>query len=299
MLYMSRRKTALLVFVGLIVVSCLAMFRWGSHAPAPGASALSRLTAQPREVLARSGEWVTSSFTVLINRWNANSRVEDLESENRELRDRILRLSLAVENLSHLREEEALQASLEIDQVLAYVVGLSGEGSNRAFVINKGLRDRVDKDFPVLSGGSLVGRTTKVLDGSARVMLLNDPSSAVAVKVVTSRVASSTSDAGIPALPAEGVRGKLSGVLTGTGLTLEVDRDTSVHIGDEVHTSRLSTVFPEGLYIGSVGELIGRSDFFKTFAVRPAVDYEQITKVQVLRFLDNVESVALLRNEGQ
>lgn len=289
----TRRQTSLLVFVGLVIASCTIMVFWDQHRDLPGSSYLSSVTARPREFLANSGHRTASFFSGLTSRWNSTSRLEKLEAENRELRSRLLTLRLSLDSATQMTGLGA--PDYAIDTVPAYVVGQSDPFQHRTLIISKGRRDGIDPDFPVLCEGSLVGRTTKVLSGSSRILLLTDPQSAVGVKVLAqNRVPTATATE-----IEEGVRGILQGSPSGDRLILEVERNSAIQLGDEVLTSRLSTIYPEGLHIGVVGELLSKTELLKTFSVEPAVDFQDITRVDVYRYLSNREALALLRDESQ
>lgn len=287
-----RSRLALLTFMVLVLASVLSLYLWGAHRTGPAASFLSDFTSSPRSWFAQTGDGIQGRFSALLTRWNAPTQIEALETENRQLRSELQDLRLMMEQYAHLQESETLQADLEIDQVLAYVIGQADPVIRRAVVIDKGSRHGIDTDFPVLSGGILIGRITRVLSGSSRVLLLNDPSSVAGVKIVPRGTGIQES------VRVEGLRGKLSGATDGTGLVLELERDAPVHVGDEVLTSRLSTIYPEGLLIGEVGELKERGALLKSFWVKPYADYNATLRVQILRYSDNQESLALLRETG-
>lgn len=288
----TRRQTTLLVFVCFVIVSCSVMVLWDKQRDFPGSSYLSSVTARPREVLANTGHTVASFFDGVSSRWNSTSRLEKLEAENRELRSRLLTLRLSLDSatqMTGLADPDYAQ-----EMVPAYVVGQSDPFQRRTLIISKGRRDGIDPDFPVLCEGTLVGRTTKVLSGSSRILLLTDPQSAVGVKVLSRDRVPMASDTEVE----EGTRGKLDGSPEGDRLILQVERNAPIQLGDEVLTSRLSTIYPEGLHVGVVGELISRTELLKTFAVEPAVDFDDITRVDVYRYLSNREALALLREES-
>jgi rod shape-determining protein MreC len=117
--------------------------------------------------------------------------VDDLEKENRELRDRVAELEAqAATDTDAERQLEELTTTLDlpwvgdIEQVTAKVT--SGPRSNfaHAVVVDQGSDDGVKVGMPVVAGGGLVGRVSQVSKGSSTIELITDPEFQVGVRLV-------------------------------------------------------------------------------------------------------------------
>ncbi len=150
---------------------------------------------------------------------------------------------------SLLDENARLRALLNIQErrwpraMAAEVVGRDPHRWFQELVVNKGIDDGVEVDAPVVAVfGNETGLVGRIVDADAhvsRVMLLQDPLSAVAATL-------SGKDAD-------------DGVVEGSDrheLVLKyLDRNSGIKIGDWVVTSGLGARFPAGIPIGTVEDL--------------------------------------------
>ena len=68
--------------------------------------------------------------------------------------------------------------------------------------------------------------------------------------------------------------------------------------GDSVVTSGYSSTFPEGIMVGKVHSFTERNDNFYNITVDLAVDFGQLSYVDVIRFQYTDERVALEKRKG-
>ncbi len=134
----------------------------------------------------------------------------------------------------------------------------------RTIEIDRGSADGVIEGLPVIDAAGLVGRVVRSAPHSARVLLITDASSAVAVLVQDQRI---------------------RGVCRGQGGALALDfalLEDAIQVGDGVITSGLGGVFPKGLVVGYVRS-VQREQFglFQTVDVEPAVDFAHLEEVLV------------------
>ncbi|MBN2112536.1 MAG: rod shape-determining protein MreC [Acidimicrobiia bacterium] len=113
------------------------------------------------------------------------------------IRDENRRLRLQVADLERqLAETESLQRRVEeleeilaieppgeLDTVAARVLATGPSDFDAIRLIDKGRRDGITVDMPVIDEGGLVGRVVAVTETSARVRLITDPTMRVAVRV--------------------------------------------------------------------------------------------------------------------
>jgi rod shape-determining protein MreC len=200
--------------------------------------------------------------------WPANRARSFVESvalergENRRLKIEVLQLKSERALLVRAAAEaERLRRALRFAEpqgpVLcpARVEGVVGEPWPQLYRLSIGTESGVRVGQPVVAPEGLVGRVSEVGAGRSSVTLLTDPVQAVACEV----------------LPG-GARGVLrfrAEERPGLYLSLVPLTDT-VRVGQEVVTSGLSVLFPEGLPVGSVTR-VGRdpNGLVQEIAVRP------------------------------
>ncbi len=214
--------------------------------------------------------WVSSLAT-------AHGDARRLASENEALRQRIVRGDLALVENTRLRALLAFRSAPTFpggfDGVAASVISRPIGVYAQSIVISAGRRDGLAEGDPVVTEDGLVGRVTRVVDRTARVVLLTDEGSAVSAVDVR------TDAAGIVR------RGQ------GPRSALRLDRvpkEQRVREGDTIVTAgwktpTLQSLYPRGIPIGRVSS-VGQSDTFpyKQVQVEPFADFSALDAVLVL-----------------
>lgn len=202
------------------------------------------------------------------------TRLFDLQKENQQLREEVLRLTQEVVRLREAElENRRLQELLwlrdknpDLRFVGARVIGADSSNLIQSLLIDKGSADGVEKGMAVVAAEGLVGRVSQVYANSARVLLITDPSSSVSAMIQPSHALGM-------------VRGR-----PGSRLAMEyLSEGRNVAAGDLVLTSGLGGNFPKGLLIGQV-KSIRRNDveLFQELSLEPAVAFRQLEEVMVV-----------------
>ncbi|MCL1856120.1 MAG: rod shape-determining protein MreC [Kiritimatiellaeota bacterium] len=225
-------------------------------------------------------------------RGGVESRVEsreDVRAENRELRSQLMEAEAELLTAQvALRELEALrrQAGFAVGRprlIPAAVVSVGGgDGWTQRVRIDKGRKDGVAPQCPVLSSECLVGRVVEVTESTADVLLITD---------VNSRVACAF-DPDIPsarAVVSGGGRGsardsRLRLIATVEPLRLEyLGRDVALPEDATVVTSGLGGVYPRGIPVGRlVAPSPDASGLYQRGRVVPFVDFAALRYVAVM-----------------
>jgi len=197
--------------------------------------------------------------------FQAHSRNAALEGELSQLREELrLRREAALEN-ARLRRLLVMRDEVDAPSIGAAVVTANLSGQVRLIVIDRGTRDGVTTDLPVIADGVAVGRVVAAFRNHAKVRLLTDPNSGVAG--VTQR-------------------GRAQGVVLGQGrqalAMLYVPRYSDVTQGDRVVTSGLDGVFPRGMGIGRVTSVQTDPAGTQTILLEPEMDYRSLEEVLVV-----------------
>ena len=205
--------------------------------------------------------------------WAEYGALRGVREENQRLRSRLAELEEA--NLQyrealvasgHLQQIAAMRDDFEIPMLPTEVVGLDVMPWFRSVLVDRGGAHGVRAGNPVITAEGVVGLVTATSRHAAKTMLLLDRQSAI-----------------------DGIvqRTRARGIVRGRGtdqLAFEfVVRGGDVEVGDIVITSGLGGVYPKGLRIGEVEELLDPGGgLLQTATLRSAVDFGRLEQVFVM-----------------
>ena len=189
-----------------------------------------------------------------------------LQVENRELRATNQGLRDVEHEVNRLRHALNYRERSVFKLIAAEIVARDSSTWWRTVTINRGKRDGIEIDMPVVTAEGLVGKITTVSDNISVVLLASDENCRVAASVEGSRE-----------------QGIVSGERVTTGLTPQLDlnflsKQADLKPGQKVYTSGVGGVFPSGLLIGVV----------KSFRVRELDGQAQLTPAVDLSHLEDV-----------
>jgi len=205
---------------------------------------------------------------------------DELLEENEQLR---AQLSTALAENTRLRQAaREMEGILELVNIRsrypdhptlgAQVVSSMSNNWFDAFTIDRGSRDGVTRNMPVLAPGGLVGRVAFSGNNHARVVSFLNIDEGAAVSVRTIR----TGETGV-------VRGDINLIRYGLARMDYISLGAQVTIGDELVTSHLSDIFPPGISVGTVQEVrMDASGLFQYAVIVPSVDFSNIPMVLVI-----------------
>ncbi len=194
--------------------------------------------------------------------------------ENERLQLALREATLRLTRLQEIaRENERLRGILNFDPppdyvlVQAKVVSVSGAAAPVSAVINRGARDSVEINMPIINEQGLIGRVVSVFENVATVQLLTDPTHRVAARVAESR--------GMGIVKYRSTEGMLLD---------NYPVQDSLRVGDQILSSGLGGIYPAGLVVGSVAA-IERPDEAPFCAVKvdPAANFNTLEELFVLR----------------
>lgn len=205
--------------------------------------------------------------------------VKATKAENEELMQRISELEKENRELERLqRENKELRDALNfLDQMESFepigctIIAKDPGNWFEVFTINRGSKDGIEINSPVITAYGLVGRVSEVDLFTSKVVSIIDMDSTVAARVSSSR------DVVI-------VRGDAS--LRNSGLCRMdyISPDMDVMPGDIIETSGLGGIYPKGIIIGQVKEVIRNEGQFDAYAIiNPVVDFKRLEEVIVLK----------------
>lgn len=204
--------------------------------------------------------------------------VKVTKARNEELAQRIIKLeqeNLIIQQLQ--RENQELRDALNFkDQYDDYefmgssIVAKDPGNWFEVFTINSGSKDGIDVNSPVITAYGLVGRVSKTDLLTSRVISIIDLDSTVSARLSNSR------DTII-------VRGDVNLKSRGLCRADYISPEMDVMPGDTVETSGLGGIFPKGIIIGKVEEVIRNEGQYDSYAIiKPVVDFKRLEEVIVL-----------------
>ncbi|OOB80038.1 MAG: rod shape-determining protein MreC [Epulopiscium sp. Nuni2H_MBin003] len=204
--------------------------------------------------------------------------VEEIRHQNELILEENARLTYENSILYQLEEENIhLKELLELKNryeeypsEAANIIGKDPGNWYKIFTIDKGLISGVNKNDIILANGALVGYINDISPLTATVLPIIDDRSYVSIQIVRS------GDNGI-------MTGELE--LTNKGLvSVEVDITSDIVPGDQIITSYLSDIFPPGIPVGEVIEIMPDNDgLSKKALVSPIVNFDTLKSVLIIK----------------
>jgi len=266
---MFSKKILLIVgAIVLIVVNVIILYISGSRYRSFGFGRVAIFFVAPLQ------EAVTDSISFAKGIWNHYFYLVSVAQENDNLTKK---LSQAVAKSSQYNEAELsnqrlrnllnFKATTTSKILAAEVISVDPSSWFKAVIIDKGSLDGVVRGLPVVIRQGIAGQVVDVSSRYSKIMLIIDRNSSVDALVQRTRA-----------------RGIIKGEATaGQCLFKYVLRKDDVRVGDTIVASGLDGVFPKGLPIGDVKEVVRRnSGVFQEVRVVPYIDFEKLEEVLVL-----------------
>ena len=209
--------------------------------------------------------------------------IRTLRQRNQELEVALAAFQAEVAELREIRDDYNRLAGLVNYQqqtsedwryVTADVIGQDAIPTSRTLHLNRGTRDGVSVNDPVVTELGLIGRVTKVTATGCEVLLITDQTSAVNVRLQTSR------DTGL-----------VQGTISGDVVLKFVDADGRIVPGDLLLTSGETQIFPADIVVGQVSSPSLSSDsLFQEASVTSLVDF---SRLEIVLIITNWEPIDL------
>ena len=149
--------------------------------------------------------------------------------------------------------------------VAAQVIGSSGSEQSRVIYLDKGTRDGLRADMPVITSDGVVGKVIRIYPSSAQVLEITDQFSGVGAVLEKTRV-----------------QGIVKGTSSGEIMLSYVTSDEKIEPGEQVLTSGGDRIFPKGLPVGRVVQVSPGSELFYNIRLKPAAKLNRLEEVLVI-----------------
>ena len=201
---------------------------------------------------------------------NLKKENEELKNENEELKKELSELGIVKAENKTLREYANLSDEYtNYETVPAYIIDRDLSNYSETVIINVGTNEGVQTDMTVVASEGVVGHIISATKNTSKVQLIIDSASSVSAMMNISR------DNII-------VKGEL-----GENKKLKatyISADANIILNDDVETSGLGGIYPKGLKIGKLTEIVEAPNITEKYAiVEPAVDFAKLETVLVIK----------------
>ncbi len=207
------------------------------------------------------------------------SNMDSITKENEELRARNSELETELRELEKIKADNAtLQSYMNLTQkyssyntIPAYVINKDVSNFSSTLVLNVGSKDGVKENMTVIADKGLVGHVISVTENTSKVQVIIDAACTVSCTISTTNE---------------------SIICKGTLENNQVLRASYIPTGaeliqgDTVYTSGIGGIYPKGIIIGTIKEIVTTSNITDRYAiVEPVVDFSKVDTV--LLIVDN------------
>jgi rod shape-determining protein MreC len=227
--------------------------------------------------------------------WVGFTELGELRDELQRTRQKLMKYEQIADELSELKKENErlrqqlqMASRLEYESIPARVLSRDPDNWFRTIILDRGRSDGVKVNMPVVaySGAekAVIGKIIEVRGGVSRVLPVIAPEMKLGVMLQSSRYP-----------------GLLHGYSANSTLCVMdyVSKSALVKFGDQVVTSGQGGIFPQGLSVGKVlrAEIMEASAYQRVIVI-PAVDYEKLEDVFILKKEPDAEFLELLKSAG-
>ncbi len=228
---------------------------------------------------------IQNGFTYLKNKMSGNDSffadMDTLKSENEDLKKKNSELEQSLRELEIIKaENDTLKEYVNLKDkytdyttVPADVINRDISNYSSTIIINVGSDDGIKEEMTVIADSGLVGHIISVTNNTAKVQTIVDTASAVTSKIST------TEDTIV-------VQGTLED--KSTLRANFIPTDAVVLQGDTVETSGIGGIYPKGIHIGTITEVVNTNNITDRYAiVQTAVDFNKLNTVLVITNTEN------------
>ncbi len=223
---------------------------------------------------------IQNGFTYLKNKISGNDSffadMDTLKAENEELKKKNSELEQSLRELEIIKaENDTLKEYVNLKDKYTDYTTMPADVINRdisnyssTIVINVGSDDGIKEEMTVIADSGLVGHVISVTNNTAKVQTIVDTASAVTSTIST------TEDTIV-------VQGTLED--KSTLRANFIPTDAVVLQGDTVETSGIGGIYPKGIHIGTITEVVNTSNITDRYAiVETALDFNKLNTVLVI-----------------
>lgn len=223
---------------------------------------------------------IQNALTYLKNKIAGNESffidVETVKNENQELKQKNSELEQKLRELEIIKAENATLKEYvnltdkysEYKTVPGYVIQRDISNYGRTILINVGSNEGIEVGMTVIADKGLVGYVISTTADTAKVQTIIDTATTVSSTISTTR------DSIV-------VRGSLDSETTLKATYIPTD--ANILEGDSVETSGIGGIYPKGIHIGTIKQVINTKNITDRYAIiQTAVDFSNLETVLVI-----------------
>lgn len=213
--------------------------------------------------------WIFGNNTFFTDINNLKEENEQLKKKNSELEQSLRELEIMKSENATLKEYVNLKDKYtDYSTIPAYVIQKDISNYSDTIMINLGTKDGIAVNMPVISDQGLVGHVISVAESTAKVQTIVDTASTISCTITTTR----------DNLIARGTLTQNS-MLKATYIPTEA----TILEGDKIETSGLGGIYPKGIHIGTIKQVINTKNITDRYAmIQTAVDFAKLETVLVI-----------------
>lgn len=224
---------------------------------------------------------IQNGLVILKNKINNNDSffesMEDLKNQNENLREQNEELQTKLNELQLIKSENEIlreyvnlaEKYAEYKTIGAYIINKNTSNLSDVFVINAGTNQGVNANMAVIGEEGLVGYVISATTNTAKVQPIIDAASSVSGQANSSRANVIVS-------------GQVDSDKELKIYTLQTEDE--LLIGDEIETSGLGGIYPKGIKIGTIKEIIETKNVTEKYAIlETKVDFKNLEYVLVIK----------------
>ncbi|NMA65548.1 MAG: rod shape-determining protein MreC [Clostridiaceae bacterium] len=264
------------IFIFLLIVVLLLTLAAVSYNEKSKVNIISNIVSIPAVPIQKAVAFIDEKISSFLSYFED---VKLTKEENEKLKQRISELEQDVRDIDKLRKENReLRDALnykdqyeEYDFIGADIIAKDPGNWFDVFTIDRGIKDGIEENSPVITAYGLVGRVSKIDALTSKVVSIIDMDSNVSARFSKSR------DLVV-------VRGDVELRNKGQCRVDYIPPDLDVLPGDTVETSGMGGIFPKGIIIGKVVKVIQNEGQYDSYAIiEPVVDFKRLEDVLVLK----------------
>jgi rod shape-determining protein MreC len=215
--------------------------------------------------------WITGNEAFFSDIDRLKKENEELKKKNEELENKMMDYEVVYSENKVLKEHSGIVDTYpEYKVVAADVISDSISNWQDIYTINKGSKDNVNANMAVITKEGLVGYISSVTENTAKVVSVLDAGNSVSARITRSRDA---------VLCKGSIALKEKNQLKLTYIPIGAE----ILVGDKIETSGMGSVYPKGIAVGTVKEVVIKKNPIENEAViEPAVDFNRLETVAVI-----------------
>lgn len=241
-----------------------------------------------------NSKFINSASTITGGFYNKTNSISDyfqLDTENKELLNENLILRNKLEKLSQNIDTIGVTKIFEKTKLRQRYLYFKGRIEKNQFrnnynflTINLGSKDSVRKEMGVINSKGILGITENVLHNYSRVRSILNKNSKINAKLKNSNY---------------------FGTLTWDGFDynitqlLDIPRQAVLKVGDTIITGGMSSIFPEGIPIGRVDNIVNGASIKRIINIQLFNDMSSLKNIYVVKDFDKQQLMNLKKTDNE